>query len=74
VIKRTLLTVSTVVTLALGVALPAAPASAVPNSSRLAQCEKSAAERYARRAQSGDRTKAKRQFQNDLARCKRQFG
>ena len=72
--KRTLVGISIAASLGLGAMLPASTAWATPNGSRLGQCEKSAAERYARRLQSGDRARAKRQFDNDLARCKRQFG
>jgi len=74
VFKRILVAFSLAASLGVGVMLPASTASATPNGSRLGQCEKAAAERYARRLQSGDRARAKRQFDNDLARCKRRFG
>lgn len=76
-LNRILVIASLVGSLTLGVVLPATPASAAPsgNGSSLAQCERNAAERLARRLQSGgDRTRAQRKFNNDIARCKRRFG
>jgi hypothetical protein len=72
VIKRVLVGATVTLSLTLGAALPVAASSS--NSSRLAQCERAAAERFARRAQTGDRVKARRQFDNDIVRCKRRFG
>jgi hypothetical protein len=75
VIKRMLVTVSLAAGMTAGLALPATPVSAAADGSRLAQCERSAAERLARRVAGGtDRVRARRQFNNDIARCKRNFG
>jgi len=74
VFKKLFVTATVAASLGFGVVLPAAPASATPNN-QLGNCERSAAVRYARRLQSGgDRSRAKRQFDNDIARCKRRFG
>jgi hypothetical protein len=76
VIKKMLVIVSLVGSLGLTSALSSSPAgAATPNGGRLAQCERAAAERLARRVQGGgDASRARRQFSNDLARCKRRFG
>jgi len=75
VIKKIFVSAAMVGCLAAGVVVPAGPATAEPNSSRLGQCERTAAERYARKLQSdSDKTRARRQFNNDIARCKRRFG
>jgi hypothetical protein len=74
VIRRAFFAAALALACSAGIVLPASPATAAPNGSQLAQCERSAAERLARRIQNGDRTKARRQFQNDIARCKRRFG
>ena len=74
-IKRMVVMVSLAGSLTLGVALPMTPASATPNGSGLAQCERNAAERLARKLQGGGANpRARRQFNNDIARCKRRFG
>ena len=74
-IKRSLFAVTLIVSCTTGLAMSTATANATPNGSSLGRCEQSAAERYARRLESGgDKAKAKRQFNNDIARCKRRFG
>ena len=73
-LKKLFVTATMTAALGLGVVAPAVPASATPNG-QLGNCERSAAVRYARRIQQGtDRSRAKRQFDNDIARCKRRFG
>lgn len=62
------------VALTLGVAAPATTAAAAPNGSQLANCVRTAAERLAAHAQSGNEAKARRQFNRDVARCHRRFG
>jgi hypothetical protein len=75
VIRRTLFVVAFVVSCTAGLVVPTTTATAAANGSGLSQCEKNAAERYARRLESGgDKARAKRQFNNDIARCKRKFG
>ncbi|MBV8959908.1 MAG: hypothetical protein JO054_16455 [Actinobacteria bacterium] len=74
-IKKMLVVVSLVGSLGLVPTFAAPAGAATGNGSRLSQCERSAAERLARRLQgSGDRTRARQQFNNDIARCKRRFG
>jgi hypothetical protein len=74
VLKKLLLAATVVASMGFGMLVPAQQASATPNG-RLGNCERAAAIRYANRLQSGaDRARAKRQFDNDIARCKRRFG
>ena len=73
-LKKLFVTATVTASMGLGVLLPAQAASATPNG-QLGNCERAAAVRYANRLQSGaDRSRAKRQFDNDIARCKRRFG
>jgi hypothetical protein len=75
VIKKLLVTAGLTVAMAGGLTVPATQAGAAANSSGLANCERAAAVRYANRlANGGDRSTAKRKFDNDIARCKRRFG
>ena len=74
-IKKILVTVAMTGAMSVGAVLPATTANAAANNSRFANCQRAAAERYANRLASGaDHSRARRQFNNDIARCKRRFG
>ena len=73
-IKRLLTAGTLTATLVLGVGLPATTASATGNPTKLAQCERTAAQKYQRHVNQNNQAQAKRQFNKDIAKCKRRFG